>query len=531
MKMLLLLLESSAYCSVFTLLIYEQLVRENVSTLTSGSAVAPFILESKTLLFIDFSYLIVLVWILSVLGARSLSVSRLLFRAFSLIGVLALVQQYRPADFGTIAAVVSIHCLVAGFVENRRHDFQVLSLLRESGILVWNPVFACGVFAFIAMVTSYMRVSYLAIPCLLVGAWIITVPELKNKKKVTFQSHTGKLVSFPQKAILIAWLTLHIVLACFTIVPPFGNSIFSSLRLCGAALVLLVLILVYSTDMIGFSSFRLLQLSLIMGSTIISVSLDDKVISLNFYNQCSVWFNFVMPPLLPSFSYGTPLKRYLGVFAGLAAPTILLSTNIEVLFYAVIGALLYLWLIIERCIMYERKKDVGLETNNGNKESSRISSDDSRTACFFVFYAVMCLTFFGNELSLDSFSFTGTHRFFLSSSNTEDLAMLLCKLLLPLTLVATVATNISKEKQAGKFSKLFLGQWILLCQCFIIAMFVGTLQILQFAETGGSALKGMEHFFKLSFLLASLPICFGAAALYVRSLEFRLVDLKDLKNR
>lgn len=120
---------------------------------------------------------------------------------------------------------------------------------------------------------------------------------------------------------------------------------------------LAILSAVYATDMIKFSRFRMIQLAMIGLTTYISLSTDYSLkqkTGLPFVNQMLTWIAFPLSIYLPVNSYKTPLKRFLSSFAGIAPPLILLSVNYEVLFFALLGALMYLWLLVERCIMYEK---------------------------------------------------------------------------------------------------------------------------------------------------------------------------------
>ena len=220
------------------------------------------------------------------------------------------------------------------------------------------------------MVAGYSYRSLYAMTFTALGGWIFTVPELQGKRKLSFQSHTGKIVHLPAKGIKAAWAVLCTVVGSFTLLSLDVNdrpgTLHDRLQLyydvspaellaLGAALMLAILCAVFATDMIKFSAFRLVQLCLIALASYISLSTDLSLkhkTGLPVVNQALTWITFPVSIYLPVNSYKTPLKRFLSCFAGIAPPLILLSVNYEVLFFALLGALMYLWLLVERCIMF-----------------------------------------------------------------------------------------------------------------------------------------------------------------------------------
>ena len=166
---------------------------------------------------------------------------------------------------------------------------------------------------------------------------------------------------------------------------------------------------------------------------------------------------------MPPFSYKTPLKRFISTFAALSSPLILLSVNYEVLFYSFLGALCYLWLIIERCIMFQRKKDRkdSKKRKEKNVDSLKTSLDDVRLAFKFVLFIHISFFGTGNIASLSSFQISSTYRFTTIFSPFLMGGLLIYKILLPYAMLGTAVTSISKERIEGEMSKLTPSQWFL----------------------------------------------------------------------
>uniref|UniRef100_A0A6S8B6J1 GPI ethanolamine phosphate transferase 1 n=2 Tax=Aplanochytrium stocchinoi TaxID=215587 RepID=A0A6S8B6J1_9STRA len=387
------------------------------------------------------------------------------------------------------------------------------------------------------MVLGYTyREIYTVIFCGL-GVWIFTVPELRGKmlsgkRKVSFQSHTGKIVSFPAKAIYVAWFTLCLVLGSFTLLPLEINDS-AVLMSVGAILVLSILLLVYSTDVVGFSVFRGLQVSLIICSILTTLTTDASLRAksgLPLFNQGLTWFCFIVAQLLPPYSYKTPLKRFLSVFAGLATPLILLSVNYEVLFYGFLGATMYLWLIVERCIMFARNQELK-EKEEKIAHGVMTSVDDVRTAFFFVLFVHISFFGTGNIASLSSFQISSTYRFTTIFSPFLMGGLLIYKILLPYAMLATVVTSISKERIAGEISKLAPSQWFVLVLLLTDTMALNLLFWVRDEGSWQDIGTSISQFGFINSQVLFVPLIFWLSSYYMKGLEFSLVDLKVIKRK
>lgn len=89
---------------------------------------------------------------------------------------------------------------------------------KAEGLVIggWPSMLLLG-FGLQLMVAGYSVRSVYSMIFVALGAWIFSVEELKGKKKLAFQSHTGKIVKLPAKGVKVAWAILCTVVGSFTL--------------------------------------------------------------------------------------------------------------------------------------------------------------------------------------------------------------------------------------------------------------------------------------------------------------------------
>lgn len=211
-------------------------------------------------------------------------------------------------------------------------------------------------------------------------------------------------------------------------------------------------------------------------------------------------------PFLAGTRQASPLPRLVSIFLAYSVPLILLSISYEVVFYALFGGVLFLWIPIEH----------SLACHPALQPDARryLTLADGRLAVFFLFLIHAAFFGTGNVASLSSFSIESVYRLVVIFDPFVMGALLVYKILIPFLLLACVFESLS--------SALFFPPYSLILFS-LASMDTATLNFFFLVKDSGSWLEiglSISHFCITNAFILFANLLFLASRLLLRNVAF-----------
>lgn len=217
-------------------------------------------------------------------------------------------------------------------------------------------------------------------------------------------------------------------------------------------------------------------------------------------------------PFLASRQRASPFPRLVSIFLAYSVPLILLSISYELVFYVLLGGVLFLWIHIEQALHNSSSSSSKAFMSDAHHRS--LSLSDGRLAFFFLFLIHAAFFGTGNVASLSSFSIQSVYRLIVKFDPFVMGALLIYKLLVPFLLLASVFQSLSLVLSLPPYSLFLLS---------LASMDTVTLNFFFLVQDSGSWLEiglSISHFCMTNAFILFTNLLFLASQLLLRNVAF-----------